>query len=1248
MSDSGFVIPPDIPRMTGQNYIMLDVSDTSGPALLSHPEFYCHTTIDSVVEEVYSGSSYGVVIKAYVTDGIVSFNTEATAGYKPTDGVHTDSCTISLTSKGSDGSWNPGTGTHNIIVVLNGTGTSLPMPLNKHIEQEEVSAFKTHLLYRDWSAVSPLTPADKFATKTLYYNNTKEPYFTLTDTEDSDSLWDDYLFEGIPKSPESLVAVAYHKEKGLSVIPVVITDNRKYTAQENAICVVQRNNDSQAKMYPENARLIDINIDSSDSAVWFDKNIGNGDILVLPHTPSNYRYRCTQTVGSPPVYTTCPYKDTSTGECTSRYGCTYNYNNNVTITKSNWYIRFNNKPVSNASGITHNDKNPPCYGWTSGAVVNCDPSFLFSDDEGTSMYEYKGSLELTHFYKDENGMCAEYTSDHAYYQKRYRYSKKFHNWPTYGDLGYGQINKPEASADIITKNESDVYNVGFTMAPLNPNMDVSDDVNKTIGVGLMCVPPSHNHLDMAIAVGNNSGYKGCASTIGGDYCLPLDYGGYTNGAYLQSYSPLTRYMTPFESTPLKGTASVSIKTASLSPSKKRLCMSYFYRLKGNQGGSLIVRNAYGSSYVYCIGIPAGRGSINLARSYYNIEADIAVDVDTDSSTSDAYNIPINLYKSSAKNDPNAYPDCMFGYDTGIAPSGGVIYHINTYKIEKNTQNLPAYYIDTNEKCIEGGGGGSSGKIRIPLVTDTQIEVVMDCDITETNWYHASCTITGTGTLKFNGSSSFREGSSTINVSGSYNKYPDAGSLGGHYMYGDINSTRYYFDAGIHTVLTFIDYDAGFMLDIIAEFTYSIYTDANGKDYIELNPQSTNIQVYHTTGQVFDITGTCTISLVNSGGSSKCCVYDIKYDGTAPTYIKRTFNISQNNYTIQKFKSSDTLYMSAVYPFEGPDIRAGKYRSIMSAHSTAILGGGTTYEEPVSSIQLKKGSQTVDMSVGSYTAIVGNSDVEDALYISDKPISVPIAHDNNYKFSLSYDSNDSSSSSGSSDSTTWYPDKAFVALHEITEISQTKTIEKGSTTIPVLDNEDIDGYLDFKAHVLDFSTVYDGRNDTNGTSMEKAVANVNKNVGAMYIKYSTLIFKEDFPLTDTFEVPAIQTVRITVAEALKKVATLTSSYKSSYGSEVGSGVSSCPDYRSSGICTTSLCTYMATPPTTEVGVDGWTTALKSWANNGIPDHFYTQLDSSLNYNTSNGPMSDILSASLPNSDYYYNSKFVVTMYRGGGK
>ena len=1253
MPNSSNDLPVDIPRMGRQNFILVDVSSESGPTVTQGPTFTCHTGIyglESNYDIVYESDD--VIIRAMIdTTGDVIFSAEAGSDYEPTDSISTVSGSISIVSMGSD-AWQSGVGRHEILIVLNGTSVGFPSPLNVHMISNNVHGKEIKLLATDtWSPIDKSTSTEHYSTKDICHVGTSDVYFTRTDSEDSDSTDDDYIFKGTPNVPESLVTVAIHKEDGLSILPIVVSDTRKYTDQENCICVIPNSGgSSQAKMRPGAAKLI--NIDSSDSDNWFNINIGNGDVLSLPSSGYNYE----QDKKSDPTYATCPYRDSFTGECASPTGCVYDYENGISFTRSTWKLKDSGQVVATAPGLTNEDENPPCSGWSSGAVIHCEPSFLYSDNNGSSLYEYKATLWLSRYTKSKDGKCTEYlVEEHTYYQKRSVYSKGFSRWT--GSNGYGQSNAyKEASPGIITKNGNNVYNTGFRLAPLNPSTDVRKQINDRFGVGLMCVPPSWNHLDMAVVAKTKSGAHGCASTIGGGYCLPLEYGGSVNGAYLHAYNKLTRYMTPFESQPLVGTASLS--GSSITPgSNNQICMSFYYMFDGKQRGR-VIDNSSGTIQASGANIPSGIGTgLSYDDVYEKISADIKVDASSseDNGSSD---MELNLYYSDTANTCDASPSCIFGYGTHGPFSGGIKYHINEYSVV-NDRSTDSYEVEPYD-CVESDSSDSSstqGGLKIPLKEGTKIKVVLSYTFGYYGYEELGgdeCTphseITATATLTFYESFDRFELKSLDTISMSGDLIYDKDMNTEVFMYAEINSSN----TSSATFVIFFSSVFGILSDTAAkncgfsgaEILYpvdirshaincTVSSDSSGNRYIELTKTSTGVEALDV--YAYEAEGKCTISLVSGGGGgsdsgggeSECkeCRYKILKQSDSTTGHSYDFDLDSKDYIIRPFNTTEDICLSYVYPFEGPDISGNKYRSIMYAHHTQLSGGSMALGDPIDKLELTFDNKSSNMMVGSYSDVAECVGVPNGRYICDKPSAVAANLDNTYSFNLSYgssNSDDSSSSSSSSDDATWYPDGSFIALDIEQSRIHSQTIEEGDTTITSVDKSRSRYiYID----VLDFSQVYENSSSNDSITMPEAVKL--NNIDNMYIVHRSV---KGYVYSDTRI--EIQASRISVKSALDKIKDLTDTYKSKSVNIVKNEYSlSCPTYKAIGKSVEVLCTYLSGPPADD--------DIKSWALNGIPNHFYTQLGSGLKPPTDG--FSDILTASVTDS-IYNNSRYVVTRYR----
>ena len=1244
MSDSLSLLPVDIPRMTTRNYIVVDVSSPDGPVLHEHPDFYCHTSIESL-DDIVIYNTNEITINASVIDGKVEFTASGTAYYEPLSGLSEGSCTIGIESKGSPNAWAPGKAQYQVVVILNGTGRGLPSPLNTHMINIPVSGSKTKLMHVDtWSPIDKSTSTERYSTKNIHHLDASDSYFVRTNPNDSNSSDDDHLFIVTPNVPESLVTVATHIDDGLSVVPIVISDTRKYTDQENCICVIPgKNGGGQAVMRPGSAKLI--NLDSDDPDSWFNIHIGNGDVMGLGNSSDTEGYSTSQQAGTGPTYDPCPYKDPYTGKCTSISGCVYDYDKGIHITKSTWKLYHKGSVMATASGLTPNDSNPPCAGWDHGAVIHCEPSLMYTDDNGTSLYEEKASLDLIHFEVGPKGECQEIQERHTYYQKRSVYSKSFSRWNC--PNGYGQQSKyKEASAGVITKNSSGVYNTGFSLAPLSVSSDIAEKISSKFGVGLMCVPPSWNHLDMAIVASTPSSNEGCASVIGGSYCLPLNYGGSNNGAYLHAYNKLTRYMTPFEKKSLEGTASLSLDALQTCKSNKQIFMSYYYEHEGSQDGVLL--NDKNGLKAYRIGIP-GAGSSDIESTHTSMTVDISVDAS--SSDTDLSSVPLNLYTSSAKEDPDASPDCLFGYIPTPESSGGLVYHLDKYNMgytdTYKTYTVEPVECDDSSDDESGGSSGCSNGVRIPLKAGTKIKVEITWEDNVPKYAcesSLSLNLSAVLTMVDDDSTIFESNPSdgfNASASGDWELY-DSSEYYNPIVYGtfyQITSFIYVEDLYCKPTKSFMDRcDLGDDINAVTipfmpyfGFDTCVYEVKDGISYVTV-PRKVTLD-----GPGATIKGTCTISLV--GGSdddddcSNKCRYDVKDEDSNKK--SNSFKLNSDDYSIKSWESPGSVCMPAVYPFEGPDIIGNNFRSIMCAHSTHILGGDATYSESKNQISLESDNHNITMQLSSYDSLISNIKAKDVTYICNRPIPVNANLDNNYSFSLSYDTSGSNSSSSGGDSDVWYPNGAFIAAYRTIKKSQKQSIDKGSTTIP--DPEDMETDLVFEATVYNFSSVYinNSWSDT-PISMEEAITK-EKNMGDMGIKYTVFGYSGPIPEPDDLiggRNWLIASSMTSLDMAMRDMADTVKKYKQNTAPDID-GSKTCPEFKCEANSKEMLFTYASYIPDQDT--------VKRWVRLGLPRDFYTQLDSNFEYSKDSGPWRDILTASVTDTQYN-NGKYVVTRYR----
>lgn len=1254
MSDSLSLLPVDIPRMTTRNYIVVDVSSPDGPSLHEHPDFYCHTSIESL-DDIVIYNTNEITINASVIDGKVEFTASGTEYYEPLSGLFEGSCTIGIESKGSPNTWAPGKAEYQVIVILNGTGKGLPSPLNTHMINITVSGSKTKLMHvNTWSPIDKSTSTARYSTKNIHHLDASESYFVRTNPNDSNSSDNDHLFIGTPNVPESLVTVAFHTDDGLSIVPIVISDKRKYTDQENCICIIPgKDGGGQAVMRPGAAKLI--NLESDDPDNWFNIHIGNGDVIELGNSSDSEGYSTSQNEGTGPTYDPCPYKDPS-GKCTSISGCVYDYDKGIHITKSTWKLHHKGSVMATASGLTPNDSNPPCAGWDHGAVIHCEPSLMYTDDKRTSLYEEKASLDLIHFEVGPKGECQEIKERHTYYQKRSVYSKRFNRWKC--PNGYGQrFRYKEVSAGVITKNSSGVYNTGFTLAPLSVSSDIAEKISSNFGVGLMCVPPSWNHLDMAIVASTPSSNEGCASVIGGSYCLPLNYGGFNNGAYLHAYNKLTRYMTPFEKKSLEGTASLSLDALQTCKSNKQILMSYYYSHEGSQDG--VILNDENGLKAYRIGIP-GAGSSDIESTHTSMTVDISVDAS--SSDTDLSSVPLNLYTSSAKEDPDASPDCLFGYMSTAESSGNVFYHLDKYDMS-STNKYKTYTVEPvecDDKSDSGSGGSSDcpDSVRIPLKAGTKIKVEITWAQTNIQYKcesSLSLALSAVLTMEYNNSNigyfdSGPSGVSGLSVSGDWNLYDSNGLLPSPTVSGEFSrdySYIYVYDLYVKPTKDFINgcSDISDSLDpedasiLIGPYFGSDTCAYEVKDGIPYATVPRKFPAVELIGQ--NIEGTCTISLVDeSEGSDSdddddCCRYDVKDEDSNST--NNSFELKSADYNIKSRKSPGSVCMPAVYPFEGPDIIGNNFRSIMCAHSTHIVEGKSTSTESKGQISLavEANKPNITMNLNSYDDGLLPAINENVTYICDRPIPVNANLNNKYSFSLSYDTSGSNSSSSGSDSDVWYPNGVFIAAYRTIKKSQKQSIDKGSTTIPDLkDLEPMETDLVFEATVYNFSSVYinNSWSDT-PISMEDAITK-EKNMGDMGIKYTVFDYSGPIPKSEQdFKLGYSYALR-SIDDVLYEIPGRVNIYKAKTAPTIG-GSKTCPEFRCEASAIEMLFTYASYIPDQNT--------VKSWALSGLPRDFYTQLDSDFGYSKDNGPWRDILTASVTDTQYD-NGKYVVTRYR----
>ena len=1302
-------LPVDIPRMTGQNYIIVNLG-TNGPSISGNPSFTSHTGLSAISNPVvHSDTANGFAISAKVvssaTDGdTVVFSIGRLTGYKAISNAYTSSMSMTLKSKGGKGDdteWASGSNTFSIVLLLTGQGS--PPVMDVYLVDEIVSNARIGLLStKEWSPVVG-DATKKYKTTDIFHTGTDKSnvYFQLSlSNSESDSLFGDCLFYGKPTTPESLVTVANKANTGDTIVPIVIKDRRKYTDQENCICVVPHLGISQATVKHDKVTLIDIECERSSSV---NRLYANGDTLDMSiHAKSNSddAYTYEQIEGTEPSYScSCPNRD-SNGNCRSQGGCTYTWGRGSDsasgIVASKWTIYKGNYAKAHANGVTWKDTYPPCSGWDGGAKVQCGPSFLYNDGNGSSLYEKKADM-LVKWYEQGSPIdpsdsgsdtsssdviyeCIENSDIYTYYQKREAYSKTFPGWSGPYGMSAGHT---EASPEIITKNSSGVYTEGMTMEAIDPADDISDKIISDIGVGLMCVKPSWHHNDMAVVVGNDC----CASTVGSDWAITAanKAGWNPAGAFLSEYSPLVRYMTPFASKQLKGTAQISISDMPRIDCNTQKVMSYYYKRAEKCEGGVILKDDDGN-----ISAHNPMGNID-GSTLYEIDAEILVDYSTSLASALDSDMELNMYRSGG--GPHEGVSSLFGCDTADF-EGGIYYHIKKYSVKEQTKGDRLNYKyhdcvsnscgsgsqeDPSESDNPGSDGCPSGCVRVNLTPGTTFEIKclyylylsdepdnLDPDAPEPDtWIRSEKLVAHVVVDKngFLGIDTNKQNEVTLKYR---NYYIDGNDID---YSSSVSETYNSFDIEIETTNCA---DQGTMsievndgnCHLISFFTLFCCGTDDGGEFIGVNCANVEHEAYclkrsetyqdtppgkldtpqpvsYTYSSVSNVKNRCNQSSSSEPeeSSSSCvpvsckdhCYYSIDEGTSIDSDASVELSSEEDGYQIGTFKSDGVVRTAVVYPFEGPNKSGGRYRSIMCAHSTTINGS-------------------------TIRAVAGTLSESDSEYWEG---------DGTYEIQVEYEGRSGTGSATMipSDYTSLCSD---LSIQEATYVCK-EPIAVGYN----LDNEysfnlSYEGSTssssstpssDFIAYGSAFLIVYYTRTINGNNRIEKGEPAVigehnitDNSVEVRALKYIIPSIDSSAVIVHRYKVsgeldsnsnlkgdPSIESssATIDIANIMSEIVDKSSEYKAMEPKITGDTSTNCPKYSYSYSRVDVLCTY-----TTNTDVLTYEDDIKGWMSNGIPTDFVTQksTDGSLP-----DKMQDILNASIPDSKKN-NSQYTVTMYR----